>query len=204
MKFTLQSKKSVNDMQNDSVVREGLETNTMSSHALPNHQTRKSIKSRLANRKVIQDKFLLMFEGSKSKMILYSIVLLFLIFGIAFFSIQIIDYKEFVPIDTSVKTLELPVTVSGASSRQIFTVPVVPTLRDQENPVNGVMVTQAELDTMKSRKLVVVSLNNHTKARPQFGLSKADLVLEVLAEGGITRYNAYYYQDQTVSKTGPI
>lgn len=82
--------------------------------------------------------------------------------------------------------------------------PGVPEIRDKVNPVNGVFVTKSELDEMESRKLVVVSINNHQSARPQFGLSKADLVLEVLAEGGITRYNAFFYQNQNVEKIGPI
>ncbi len=82
--------------------------------------------------------------------------------------------------------------------------PDVPEIRDKVNPVNGVFVTKSELEEMENRKLVVVSLNNHQASRPQFGLSKADLVLEVLAEGGITRYNAFYYQNQNVTKVGPI
>jgi hypothetical protein len=134
----------------------------------------------------------------------YSAVTLAAVFVIAFLSIKIIDYKKFIPIDSSIKKIELSSTAASSGNSNFSLAPEVPILRDQENPVNGVMVTKAEMDKMKSRKLVVVSINNHSKARPQFGLSKADLVLEVLAEGGITRYNAFYYQDQTVKKVGPI
>ncbi len=78
------------------------------------------------------------------------------------------------------------------------------TVRSKENPVNGIMITDEKFNEITSRKLVVISVNNHSKARPQFGLSRADLVLEVLAEGGITRYNAFYYLNQDVKKIGPV
>ncbi|GEN53731.1 DUF3048 domain-containing protein [Halobacillus faecis] len=40
-----------------------------------------------------------------------------------------------------------------------------------------------------------VMVNNHPKARPQSGLSQADLVYEVLAEGQITRFLALFHSD---------
>lgn len=39
----------------------------------------------------------------------------------------------------------------------------------------------------------MVMVNNHAQARPQSGLDRADLVAEVLAEGEITRFAAFYY-----------
>jgi len=50
---------------------------------------------------------------------------------------------------------------------------------------------------------VIVMIDNHNKARPQSGLDKADLVYEILAEGGITRYMAFYYT-QAAEKIGPV
>jgi hypothetical protein len=44
-------------------------------------------------------------------------------------------------------------------------------------------------------------LNNLTRALPQYGVSQADIIYEVLAEGGITRMMAVY---QDVSKVGNI
>jgi|GEM_PF-2789038 len=136
------------------------------------------------------------------KRVLYSVILLVVTFVLSLFVMGLADKEKFEKIDASFFLLEF---VQDASAQTYASdVPEVPQLRDQENPVNGVLVTRDELDEMQSRKLVVVSLNNHSDARPQFGLSKADYVFEVLAEGGITRYNAYYYQDQTIEKIGPI
>ena len=135
----------------------------------------------------------------KHKYILLSIGAVVLITVGTFLTLEVLNRKKFVPFDL---TQADPGFIGKVQAQTNLSTP--PEVRDKENPVNGVMVTSKELKAMQARKLVVVSLNNHSDARPQFGLSKADLVLEVLAEGGITRYNAFYYQDQTVKKVGPI
>lgn len=50
---------------------------------------------------------------------------------------------------------------------------------------------------------VLVMIDNHSKARPQSGLDKADVVFEIMAEGGITRYMALFYT-QAAEKIGPV
>ncbi len=50
---------------------------------------------------------------------------------------------------------------------------------------------------------VAVSIGNNQGARPQSGLSQADLVYEVQAEGGITRYLAIYH-GKAPETVGPI
>ncbi len=50
---------------------------------------------------------------------------------------------------------------------------------------------------------VAVMVNNHPKARPQSGLSKADIVYEVLAEGDITRFLAIF-QSRMPEEVGPV
>jgi Protein of unknown function (DUF3048) N-terminal domain/Protein of unknown function (DUF3048) C-terminal domain len=52
-------------------------------------------------------------------------------------------------------------------------------------------------------RAVAVMVNNHPKARPQSGLSKADIVYEVLAEGDITRFLAIF-QSQMPKEIGPV
>ncbi|MFD1428569.1 hypothetical protein JOD24_000556 [Kroppenstedtia sanguinis] len=51
--------------------------------------------------------------------------------------------------------------------------------------------------------LLMVMVNNHAQARPQSGLSQADLVAEVLAEGEITRFAAFYY-GESKGVVGPV
>lgn len=50
---------------------------------------------------------------------------------------------------------------------------------------------------------IIATINNHPKARPQSGLSSADVVFEMLAEGDITRLLALY-QSEIPSNIGPI
>ncbi|MBN8194609.1 DUF3048 domain-containing protein [Bacillus sp. NTK074B] len=52
-------------------------------------------------------------------------------------------------------------------------------------------------------RAVAVMVNNHPKARPQSGLSKADIVYEVLAEGDITRFLAIF-QSRMPKEIGPV
>ncbi len=59
------------------------------------------------------------------------------------------------------------------------------------------------LPLVKAGSPVAVSTDNHVDARPQSGLARADIVYEVLAEGGITRYLAIYYS-QAPSTVGPV
>ncbi|MFC3039448.1 DUF3048 domain-containing protein [Virgibacillus xinjiangensis] len=53
------------------------------------------------------------------------------------------------------------------------------------------------------RRMVAVMINNHAKARPQSGLTDADMVFEILAEGNITRLLAIY-QSELPEKIGPV
>jgi hypothetical protein len=65
--------------------------------------------------------------------------------------------------------------------------------RTEECPLNGGMFTKIEENIWDTRRPVAVMIENHAEARPQSGLSKADVVYEAVAEGGITRFLAIYY-----------
>ncbi len=60
-------------------------------------------------------------------------------------------------------------------------------------PLNGGMFTKGEQRIWEKRRPLTVMLENHAESRPQSGLSKADVVYEAVAEGGITRFLAVYY-----------
>lgn len=72
--------------------------------------------------------------------------------------------------------------------------------------------TKPKLDATISGQLVVpqiaerrpmaVMVENHPDARPQSGLSQAEVVYEMVAEGGITRYVAVFQQD--AGAIGPV
>lgn len=75
--------------------------------------------------------------------------------------------------------------------------------RTEPSPINGVFYTKEEAEVFRSRRPLAIMINNHTDARPQFGLSKADLVYEAVAEGGITRFLALFHASN-VEKIGPV
>ena len=68
------------------------------------------------------------------------------------------------------------------------------------NPLTG--QTVADHSTIR-RRIVAAKIDNAPLARPQFGLSQAELVYEQLAEGGITRFLALFLQNAP-EKVGPI
>src|SRR5690625_3645483 len=65
-------------------------------------------------------------------------------------------------------------------------------------PLTGIATNE---DT--NQRIVSVMINNHPVARPQSGLSQADIVFEILAEGGITRFLALYQSEQP-EIVGPV
>lgn len=65
--------------------------------------------------------------------------------------------------------------------------------KTEECPINGQKYTKVESDTWNSRRPITMMLENHIDARPESGLSRADVVYEAVAEGGITRFLAVFY-----------
>ncbi len=70
-------------------------------------------------------------------------------------------------------------------------------------PLNGAYYSSSQKAKWAKRRPLGVMIENHTEARPQSGLSKADIVYEIVAEGGITRFLAIYYC-QDASFVGPV
>lgn len=60
-------------------------------------------------------------------------------------------------------------------------------------PINGEMYTKAQKDLWMTKRPIVAVIENHLESRPQSSLSKADVVYEAVAEGGITRFLAVFY-----------
>jgi hypothetical protein len=68
------------------------------------------------------------------------------------------------------------------------------------DPLDGDLV---DPPTLKHRTVAVMIDNYPTDARPQSGLHDAEIVYEVEAEGGVTRYLALYLS-RTPAKIGPV
>lgn len=87
--------------------------------------------------------------------------------------------------------LESPVPSDTSQQKSHF--PVLTGPKDQVCPLNGAKFTKTEKDLWDKRRPLVVMIENHADARPQSGLSKADIVYEAVAEGAITRFVAVFY-----------
>jgi len=72
-----------------------------------------------------------------------------------------------------------------------------------ECPLNGVKYSKQQRQWWEKHRPLGIMIENHQEARPQSGLSYADVVYEAVAEGGITRVLAVYYcQDAGI--VGPV
>jgi hypothetical protein len=65
--------------------------------------------------------------------------------------------------------------------------------KTEECPINGAMFTKEEKNIWEQRRPITAVIENHLEARPQSGLSKAEVVYEAVAEGGITRFLGVFY-----------
>jgi hypothetical protein len=73
--------------------------------------------------------------------------------------------------------------------------------KDQACPLNGKQYTMTEKNAWEKRRPLAVMIENLPEARPQSGLSKADIMFEALAEGGVTRFMGIYYCDVQAEDT---
>jgi hypothetical protein len=69
-------------------------------------------------------------------------------------------------------------------------------------PLTGLPVSGDE-DVEKTYPVLVTKIDNTYASSPQLGLGQADLVVEELVEGGLTRLAAFYYS-QLATKVGPV
>lgn len=71
-------------------------------------------------------------------------------------------------------------------------------------PAYVASLTGVGLQQEAVKRPIAVMINNYSAARPQSGLPHADMVWEVLAEGGITRLVAIFQSDEFTDPIGPI
>ena len=59
-------------------------------------------------------------------------------------------------------------------------------------------------DYPEGQRITAVMVNNIVAARPQRGLSKADILFEIKVEGGITRFMPVFTDYTTIGEVGPV
>lgn len=70
-------------------------------------------------------------------------------------------------------------------------------------PLNGALYSKQQKKWWEGHRPMGVMIENHEEARPQSGISSADIVYEAIAEGGITRtLNMFYCNDAKM--IGPV
>lgn len=69
-------------------------------------------------------------------------------------------------------------------------------------PMTGLEAAAGE-NVEKNHPVLVTKIDNTTSSSPQAGLGKADLVVEELVEGGLTRLAVFYYS-QLPDRVGPV
>jgi hypothetical protein len=84
-------------------------------------------------------------------------------------------------------------------SREEAAEPVVEAPKPIIDPLNGEVVASAELIT---RRPLAVKVENDPAARPQSGLVDAEMVVEELVEGGVTRFICFFLANES-SALGP-
>jgi hypothetical protein len=70
-------------------------------------------------------------------------------------------------------------------------------------PMNGELYSKQQKDWWELHRPIGIMVENHSDARPQSGLSSADVIYEAVAEGGITRFLSVFYC-QSAQEVGPI
>ena len=96
------------------------------------------------------------------------------------------------PVTTAPDTATVPVT-------ELVTIPAADAVR---NPFTNAIIDEETLAKMPKRP-ILVTIGNNPAARPQSSLDFADLVYEIPAESGISRYLAVFYATPA-DKIGPV
>jgi hypothetical protein len=123
-------------------------------------------------------------EEEKKKKLIFSIVAGF---GLYLLSAGI-SYGTFTYLGKSeAGGLISPLPVKEGRSRIDLSAP-----KTEVCPLNGEMFTKGEEDIWEKRRPLGIMIENHLDSRPQSGLSRADVIYEAVAEGGITRFLAVY------------
>ena len=103
------------------------------------------------------------------------------------------------PPETTVPPTTVPVTTAPPET----TVP--PTTEATEPPpVDTNPLTGEALDAVDDSRPYAIMINNTTKAVPQCGISQADMIYEIVAEGSVTRFMAIFRTLSDVDVIGPV
>ena len=101
-------------------------------------------------------------------------------------------------VPTTTEPSTVPTTVPPETTVPPTTEPTEPPPADY-NPLTG-----EGLDEVCDSRPTAIMINNLVKAVPQCGISKADILYEIIAEGSVTRFMAIFHDLSDVDVIGPV
>lgn len=111
------------------------------------------------------------------------------------------------PAETTAPTT-VPVTTAPPETTSPPETTVPPTTEVTEPtepaPVDVNPLTGEALDAVNDSRPVAIMINNLSKAVPQCGISQADIIYEIVAEGSVTRFMAIFDDLNDVGVIGPV
>ena len=112
--------------------------------------------------------------------------------------------EETITVDTTTTTEAPATTVQQTDDSTTTTEPTIEFVFDVEkmSPFTGKELPP-ETWLKRPKRVIAFKIDNNINARPQSGLQEADAVHEILVEGGMTRFLAFFY-DNTSKYLGPI
>ncbi|MBI2596042.1 DUF3048 domain-containing protein [Candidatus Daviesbacteria bacterium] len=112
-----------------------------------------------------------------------------------------VSYSIFSAIGNKAGSVNLKTSLPGPAN-SLEEDPSVP--KTESCPLNGAMHSKEARQSWELRRPLAVMIENHVEARPQSGLTSADIIYEVVAEGGITRFMAVYLCNLADIQIGPV
>jgi len=101
---------------------------------------------------------------------------------------------------TTTTTPPVPETTTTSSSTTTSSTTTTTIYDGPIAPLTGLPIDD---ETLAARRVMAIKVDNHPDARPQSGLDQADAVMEILVEGGFTRFVALFHTTDT-DYVGPI
>ncbi len=109
------------------------------------------------------------------------------------------------PVQTTVPPTTVPeTTVPPTTAPPETTVPPTTVPPTEPPPVDTNPLTGEALEAVSDARPIAIMINNLKKAVPQCGISRADLLYEILAEGDVTRFMAIFTDLSDVGTIGPV
>src|SRR6056300_717677 len=112
--------------------------------------------------------------------------------------------EETITVDTTSTTETPGTTIQQSDESTTTTEPTIEYVFDVEkmSPFTGKELPP-ETWLKRPKRVIAFKIDNNINARPQSGLQEADAVHEILVEGGMTRFLAYFL-DNSSKYVGPI